>query len=197
MLVIEDVSIKDVWKKSKELILKNGKQIKDGSDVLSELLNLFLKITDPETSSEERIVEDQNLKTWMMQNFQDIKLIPELHNSKSYAWRLYLYNGKDQIKWIIDRLIKKPESKSATITTFLPFEDEKYVPCVSLLDFKIRENALILTTTCRSLDFGMKALYNLYCLSDILHHIASSLHINKMILQVHVISAHVYEKDVK
>ena len=196
MLIIESNSIKEAWIKAKNIILKDGKQIKDGSEALSEHLNLFLKILNPEKSTEENPVENKEMKTWMLQNFQQIKSVPELHDAKSYAWRLYCYNGKDQIKEIINKLKKKPESKSATITTFFPIEDVNYIPCVSLLDFKIRVNSLILTATCRSLDFGMKALYNFYSLSDILHHVASELGLKEILLQVYVISAHVYEKDV-
>ena len=197
MLVIEENTIKDAWKIAKKVILKDGKPIKDGSETLSECLNLFLKIQNPEKSTEENPVVNKEMKIWMMSNFKDIRTISELYDSKSYAWRLYSYNGKDQVNWIINKLKNKPESKSATITTFFPSEDIKYIPCVSLLDFKIRNNSLILTATCRSLDFGMKALYNFYALSDILHHVASKLEISKSILQVHVISAHIYEKDVK
>ena len=197
MLVIEEKTIKNAWNKAKKIILKDGKRIKDGSETLSETLNLFFKIENPEQSTEENPVVNEEIKAWMMNNFKDIKTIPELHDAKSYAWRLYSYDGKDQIKWIINKLKDKPESKSATITTFLPNEDINYIPCVSLLDFKIRKNSLILTATCRSLDFGMKALYNFYALSDILHHVASELDLIKSSLQVHVISAHVYEKDAK
>ncbi len=196
MHIIEGSSIKDTWQTAKTVI-KTGKRILDGSEELFEHLDLFLNIKNPEKSSEEDPIEDIVMKTWMMANFQKIRKVPELNNAKSYAWRLYSYNNKDQIKGIINKLKNKPESKSATITTFFPNEDEQYIPCVSLLDFKIRKNTLILTVTCRSLDFGMKALYNLYCLSDILHHVKDKLGIQESQLNVHVISAHIYEKDLK
>ena len=196
MHIIEGTSIKDTWQTAKTVI-KSGKRILDGSELLIEHLDLFLNINNPERSSEEDPVENTEMKTWMMTNFQKIKKVPELKDARSYAWRLYSYNNKDQIKGIVNKLKNKPESKSATITTFFPIEDEQYIPCVSLLDFKIREETLILTATCRSLDFGMKALYNLYCLSDILHNVKDKLGIQESQLNVHVISAHIYEKDLK
>ncbi|MHA1796942.1 MAG: thymidylate synthase [Candidatus Helarchaeota archaeon] len=195
MRVIKSESIKSAWKTAKKLIIEEGSRIQDGTDVLIEYINLFLSIYDPKTSDKEDTIEDRDIKAWMRTNFREIKRIKELNNTKSYAWRLYSYGEKDQIEWVIKKLKLKPESKSATITTFLPLEDENYIPCVSLLDFKIRNNALFLIVTCRSLDFGMKALYNLFCLSDILHEVGNELRISDLKLQVHVISAHVYEKD--
>jgi len=194
--IIKGSSIKETWQKAKSII-KNGKRILDGSVKLIEHLDLFLSINNPERSSEEDPVENIEMKTWMMNNFQEIKTVPELKDARSYAWRLYSYNDKNQIEAIINKLKNKPESKSATITTFFPNEDVQYIPCVSLLDFKIRERTLILTATCRSLDFGKKAIYNFYCLSDILHNVKEELGIHESRLNVHVISAHIYEKDLK
>lgn len=194
MHLIEETSIVKAWKKAKTLILKKGIKVLDDNEVLFEVLDLFLIIRKPETSDQELEIQNEEMKNWMLSNFTEIKDIPELHNSKSYGWRLYNYQGKNQIDWIIDKLKKKRTTKSATIVTIHP-EDEDYIPCVSLLDFKIRDEELILSVTCRSLDFGKKSLYNLYALSDIAHNVAKELQINRIVLKAYVISAHVYEKD--
>ena len=194
MQLIEETSILNAWKAAKALIIENGSEVLEDNEVLFEILDLFITINHPETSDQELEIHDKNMKKWMLGNFREIKRIPELHNTKSYGWRLYDYQGKNQIHWIIDRLKKKKTTKSATIITIHP-EDEKYIPCVSLLDFKIRENELLLSVTCRSLDFGKKALYNLYALSDIAHDVAKELQISEIVLKILVISAHVYKKD--
>ncbi|MFX0134619.1 MAG: thymidylate synthase [Candidatus Hodarchaeota archaeon] len=194
MHYIEDTSIKNTWKKAKELILNKGSEIFDEDKELFEIIDLFLIINQPETSDQEKVIHDKDMKRWMMENFREIKTIPELHDTKSYGWRLYNFHGKDQIEWVINRLKRKRTTKSATIVTTEP-EDENYIPCVSLLDFKIRNGELLLSVTCRSLDFSKKALYNLYSLSDIAHNVAKELKINSIILKVLVISAHIYKKD--
>ncbi|MHA1385016.1 MAG: thymidylate synthase [Candidatus Helarchaeota archaeon] len=194
MQLIEEKSIVDAWKKAKELIIKTGTQVLDDDDILLEVLDLFLIINQPETSDQEFKVYDKDMKKWMLENFREIKRIPELHNTKSYGWRFYDNNGKNQIKWVIDKLKKKPTTKSATIVTIQP-EDEEYIPCVSLLDFKLRSEKLLLSVTCRSLDFNKKALYNLYALSDIAHDVARELQVHNLVLKVLINSAHIYKKD--
>jgi thymidylate synthase len=194
MRLIEESSIKEAWEKAKKMIIDEGIEVLDVNERLLEILDLFLIINQPEASSQELNVHDKEMKKWMLDNFRKIKKIPELHDTWSYGWRLYNYEGKNQINWVIERLKKKKTSKSASITTLVP-EDEKYIPCVSLLDFKIRNDELILSATCRSLDFGKKALYNFYALSDIAHDVAKKLDINKLVLKVFVVSAHVYKKD--
>ncbi|MHA1378813.1 MAG: thymidylate synthase [Candidatus Helarchaeota archaeon] len=194
MNVIDDNSIVGAWQKAKRLILENGVQVLDEDELLFEVLDLFLIINNPETSDQESVIFDKDMKKWMLDNFKEIKRIRELHNTKSYGWRLYNNQGKNQIKWVINRLKKKKTTKSATIST-IQLEDEKYIPCVSLLDFKIRNEKLLLSAICRSLDFGKKALYNIYALSDIAHNIAKELEISDIVLKIFVNSAHVYKRE--
>jgi hypothetical protein len=39
--------------------------------------------------------------------------------------------GRDQVKWVVERLRSDPATRSATITTLQPLTDTTYVPCVS------------------------------------------------------------------
>jgi thymidylate synthase len=68
---------------------------------------------------------------------------------------------------------------------------------VSLLDFKIRNNSLWLSVTCRSLDFGKRAIHNFTNLASIAKKVANALEIEKFKLFIHVISAHIYKQDWK
>ncbi len=137
------------------------------------------------------------MANWMHANFTEKKPIPELGFTKSYFTRLHDYNGKDQLATVVTKLKSKPETKSATITMLMPNDDSSYIPCVSLLDFKIRDKKLLLTATCRSLDFGRKALYNFVELTLIGKQIQDACKVPGLELHVHVISAHIYEKDMK
>ena len=194
MKTITQNTIQDAWRRAFRFIRKKGQKIKDNEEELIEALNLFLIINNPE---EEKLVTEsqKDIQHWMHENFNEIKKIPEIGNSWSYAWRLYDYQGVDQINWIIEKLKSKPESKSATITMLQKAGEESYVPCISLLDFKIRDNALWLTVTCRSLDFGRKAIYNFYNLAELAKKVANEINLKNIKLFIHAISAHIYKED--
>ena len=72
MHAIVDEKIIDTWRKSKDYIIKEGLSIKDGSETLLEVIDLFLVVTKPEKSDEEFPVIDQTMKKWMLSNFNEI-----------------------------------------------------------------------------------------------------------------------------
>ena len=134
---------------------------------------------------------------WMVRNFTVQEEVPELHHENSYASRLYSsYMGqKNQVEWLIERLKSNPAARSAAITMFEPLTDERYIPCVSLLDFQKTDGNLDMTAYCRALDFGCKAYVNLVMLHLIQKEIAEKVGIpcGKLILIVK--SAHFYMRD--
>lgn len=125
------------------------------------------------------------------------KEVVELGNADSYAVRLFNYDhrGRDQVQWVIDRLQGNGEARSATITTFVPLKDTNYIPCISLLDFWIPDEALELVVYAHSLDFGKKAYGNLLELALLQQMVAEGVGrpIGKLI--IHVKTAHIYEPE--
>ncbi len=103
---------------------------------------LTLEVASPD-SADALIAElgDPDWLDWMHRNFFVAEEVPELGRAKSYAMRLFDYGGtgRDQIAWVVDRLRADPECRDAAITTFQPLTDTSYIPCVSLLDFWLRE----------------------------------------------------------
>lgn len=185
----------DAWKQAIERIKADGTRSFDDDQPILEVMDVFLIITDPQPDP--ALVDvNPEMAAWMHANFTEKMPIEELGNTKSYATRLYDYHGKDQVAAIIKKLKGKPETKSATITMIMP-DDTSYVPCVSLLDFKIRDGILTLTATCRSLDFGKKALFNLLELARIAERVQSGCDVPGIELHVHSISAHIYEQDME
>ena len=134
---------------------------------------------------------------WMHANFTDYSLVRELGDARSYASRLFDYGsvGRDQIAWVIERLRADPTSRSATITTFEPLLDTTYIPCVSLLDFWIRDGALEQVVYAHSIDFGAKGYGNLVELAWLQEHVASALGVATGRLDFIIKSAHVYETE--
>jgi len=198
MITIREDSILDAWKAIKAEIKRNGRDVIDDDEELLEVMNVFVEIRNPYDRDPELDEVDPDMREWMCDNFHGIKKVHELGNSWSYGWRLYHYDGEvNQIEYIAAKLERKPETKSATITTLIRPGLESYVPCVSLLDFKIREGKLILTATCRSIDIGKKGLFNMIELASILNRMAARLMIDDAQLNIHIISAHIYKKDVE
>lgn len=133
---------------------------------------------------------------WMEKNFTQPGKVPELYDEPSYASRLHQYmDQKDQMGWLKERLEKNPHTRAATVTMFEPLRDEKYIPCVSLLDFQMEDGKLDLYVYCRALDFGSKAYANMVMLYRLLQEGAQHLHVpeGKMVFMIK--SAHYYDRD--
>jgi thymidylate synthase len=178
------------------MIMRKGEQQKDGDKKIRELMHFEVVIENP--SEKDSIVEehgDKAMISWMLSNFSEQKRVPELKNSMSYGTRLYNYNGKDQVAWVIQKLKEKPETKAATIPTLMPNEDQGYIPCVSMLDFKLRHGKLVLTAMCRSIDFGNKVYANMIALNQVQQKVASELKVECGKLIMYIASAHIYEDD--
>jgi len=189
-------TIGGAWLMACKTIMEMGKPMKDEEEELRELMQLSLKIRKP--GLDDTIIEtygNKEMLRWMFSNFLEKKLVPELKNSDSYGTRLFDYNGKDQIEWVINKLKKKPETKAATITMLMPNSDSGYIPCVSMLDFKIRDGGLVLTTMCRSIDFGNKFYANMLALHKIQRMVAEKLDVPVGEMVFHIVSAHIYEKS--
>jgi len=169
----------------------------DGRPIL-EVDQVTLHVARPAAQDPivERLGEPERL-AWMHANFTDHARVAALGDARSYAARLYDYasSGRDQISWVIDRLRKDPSSRSATITTFEPLLDTTYIPCVSLLDFWIRDEALELVVYAHSIDFGAKGYGNLVELAFLQEHVARELgrEIGRLVFLVK--SAHIYESE--
>ncbi len=83
----------------------------------------------------------------------------------------------------------------ATITTFEQLIDTTYIPCVSLLDFLVRDGAVELAVYAHSIDFGAKGYGNLVELASLQQHVAGQLGRAAGRLLMIVKSAHVYESE--
>jgi thymidylate synthase len=142
---------------------------------------------------------DPERLAWMHANFTDHASVAALGDADSYATRLFDYehSGRDQVRWVIDRLRADRSSRSATITTFQPHTDKTYIPCVSMLDFWLPDDALELVVYAHSIDFGAKGYGNLVELASLQRHVADALAVPVGRLLMNVKSAHVYETELE
>lgn len=193
-------TIGNAWITMLREIIKNGKATLYNGDVskpIQELIGTTFTIQNiimPDPIIEKYMVKEEY--EWMEDNFTKLGTVKELHNENSYASRLYNYmNEKNQINWVIDRLKNKKYTCSATITTFEPLTDEKYIPCVSMIDFYVQNEKLDMYVYCRSLDFGCKAYVNLVMLYKILQQVSKEINLTPGDMHMAIKSSHIYDKD--
>jgi thymidylate synthase len=198
IVVVESPTLGQGWLRTSRAILERGALERYDDQPTRELALLTLVVEQP-SSDDPLIAElgDAEWLAWMHENFFVQKDVPELGDAKSYAVRLFNYagTGRDQIAWVVERLRADPTCRSATVTTFQPLTDTTYIPCVSLLDFWIPNDALELVVYAHSLDFGKKAYGNLVELARLQEHVAGALDCAVGRLVVHAKSAHVYEPE--
>jgi thymidylate synthase len=123
--------------------------------------------------------------------------VAELGEADSYATRLYDYAhaGRDQIRWVIDRLAANPWARDAAVTTFQPLTDTSYIPCVSLLDFWLVNGRLQVAVYAHAIDFGTKGYANLIELAALQSRVAGDLGAGIGTLTMTVKSAHIYQTE--
>jgi thymidylate synthase len=194
--IVEADTLGESWLRVSRAILDGGEAATWGPLATVELARLAVVVSRPDPG-DPLIAElgDPEWLAWMEANFGDHAAVADLGGARSYAARLYDYDGRDQVAWVVERLRADPAARDATITTFMPLADATYVPCVSLLDFWIPDGSLELLVYAHSLDFGKKAYGNLVELARLQHRVAGELGVPPGRLVLHVKSAHVYESE--
>ena len=191
-------TIGEAWLDVAQRILTAGEpSLYDGKPIL-EIERVTVSVERPRADDPiiQQLADPERL-AWMHANFTDHSLVAELGDARSYASRLFNYAGagRDQISWVVERLRADPSSRSATITTFEPLVDTSYIPCVSMLDFWMRDGRLDQVVYAHSIDFGSKGYGNLVELAWLQEHVAGELGVPVGRLDFIVKSAHVYDTE--
>ena len=197
-LAIRAGTIGEAWLEVARRILADGAPSRYDDLPILEVDQVTITVDRP--ASHDAIVDrlgDPARLAWMHANFTDHSLVAALGDARSYASRLFDYagSGRDQVQWVIDRLAADPTSRSATITTFEPLLDTSYIPCVSLLDFWVRDEAVEQVVYAHSIDFGAKGYGNLVELADLQERVAAGLGRPLGRLVFIVKSAHIYDTE--
>lgn len=195
---IEAATLGEAWIGIASAILQEGVDGDwEGLPIL-EVFRATLEIRSP--AVDDPIIAhygDPERLAWMRSNFVDRSRVAELGGSDSYATRLYDYGhaGRDQIRWVIERIAANPSTRDATITTFQPLTDDTYIPCISLLDFWLRQQSLQLEVYAHGIDFGTKGYANLVELAALQARVAEELGATVGMLTMSVKSAHIYATE--
>src|SRR5690242_2966994 len=195
---IEAMTLGEAWIAIAGAVLTGGVAGSwDGLPIV-EVLRATLDVYSP--NLEDPIIArhgDPERLGWMHANFTDHSRVAELGDADSYATRLYDYahTGRDQIRWVVERLAANPWTRDATITTFQPLTDTSYIPCVSLLDFWLVMEKLQLAVYAHGIDFGTKGYANLVELAALQTRVARDLGVGVGTLTMTVKSAHIYQTE--
>jgi thymidylate synthase len=195
---IDAITLGEAWIAIAAAILKGGVVGNwDGLPIV-EVFRATLDVYSPRV--DDPIIAqhgDPERLAWMHAHFIDHSRVAELGDADSYATRLYDYahSGRDQIRWVIDRLAANPWARDVTVTTFQPLTDNSYIPCVSLLDFWLVEGKLQLAVYANAIDFGTKGYANLVELAALQTRVAGDLGVGVGTLTMTVKSAHIYQTE--
>ena len=105
----------------------------------------------------------------------------------------------DQIEYVIDKLHTCSTSRRAIAVTWRPALDthQEDVPCMVLLDFKVRNQNLYITGYWRSWDIYGASYANMKGVECIGRYICKRLGLRLKQLHILASSAHIYETDIK
>ncbi|MCE5214077.1 MAG: thymidylate synthase [Methanobacterium sp.] len=209
--LIEADEIADGWETLVRKIMEEGKEIKDerGSRT-KELLNIMVNIKNP---------LGKNLSDYYLSNMarisnirvpegyfwsgEKLEIYSQQFISKDLQGFIYTYGNRlrkhfqdiDQIQEAINRLKNCEESRRAISVTWDPVMDTKNdeVPCMMLVDLKIRDGKLNITGLWRSHDIYGAWFPNAVGLANLAQYAAGELGVKVGTLTIHSISAHIYE----
>lgn len=204
---IIDTSAKELWKKGLNYILNEGIDFKDQNGRICREVNaLMMRLTDFK-DVDYPIESLSHISDWIYPRLSEMKsIILEGKLAKSYVYsygeRVFSYskNAINQMDdFVIPLLKKNPSSRKAVITLWNPEKDAKPEAVISpglvVLDFKLRDNKLIVFALVRSNDIFIGWPANLYQLYVLGEYICKKIHCKMGSITTCSTSAHVFEEN--
>ena len=194
-ILIKVSTIKTGWETLVKKVIKKGVEIKDERGSLTkELLNMVVMVKNPLD------IEAPEGYFW---SGEKLEKYAEQFLSNDKQGFVYTYGNRlrkhfddvDQIQEAIERLKNFKESRRAISITWDPTVDTKNneVPCMILVDFKVRNGKLNTTGLWRSHDIYGAWFPNAVGLSHLAQYAAKEVGVGVGTLTIHSISAHIYE----
>jgi thymidylate synthase len=194
-ILIEKPTIRKGWETLVKRVMKEGSEIKDERGSLTlELRNTVVSMDNP-------------LKLEIPPGYfwsgEKLEIYAEQFLSDDKQGFIYTYGnrlrkhfeGIDQIGEAIRRLKNCNASRRAISVTWDPPTDtkEEEVPCMILVDFKIRDGELHTTGLWRSHDIYGAWFPNAVGLTRLSQYVAEEVGVEVGTLTIHSISAHIYQ----
>jgi thymidylate synthase len=196
MYFVSNKTIGETWLKSIKIVMEKGNSHFDEDVEIKEILGLTVEVSEPKLS--DNIIDifgDENVVSSTLRKFSRNPNMPD----KPFTYGELIYNkeGVDQFQWLVDRLKKKKETKSATISLLIAGDINPNLPCLVIVDAKIRNSKLNLQFFFRSQNILGRQYANLLALAKIQYDLAEQLSVEIGTLKGYVASAHIYDYDFK
>ena len=194
-ILIRAPTIKSGWESLVKRIITNGVEINDERGSLTlELLNTMVSVQKP---LELEIPEGYFWRGEKLEKYAEQFLSDDQQGFiYTYGNRLRKhFQGIDQIQEAINRLKNCNQSRRAISITWDPPTDtqSEEVPCMIIVDFKIRDGKLQTTGLWRSHDIYGAWFPNAVGLTHLASYVAEKVGVDVGTLTIHSISAHIYE----
>nr|WP_296466892.1 thymidylate synthase [uncultured Acetatifactor sp.] len=189
--VVMGNTVGDTWVRYLRTVIKHGEYYHDEGERILELEDAVLCVEDD--TENDPILEkyaDMHLKELYLKKMQSTEIVKELN--ASYGKRIYDQLGVNQYQWCYERLKNKPESKAATMSLLLPDDPGPRIPCLNIIDFKLRNDVLYTKTFFRSQN-AMNAYGNLCALFWLSGNMARDLNVKRGNLTCFIANGHIYE----
>ncbi|NYB51386.1 MAG: thymidylate synthase [Methanobacteriaceae archaeon] len=194
-ILIKTPTIRRGWETLVKRVMQNGSEIKDERGSLTlELLNTVVTINNP---------LELEIPDGYFWSGEKLEIYAEQFLSDDKQGFVYTYGnrlrehfeGIDQIGEAIKRLKNCKESRRAISVTWDPTTDTRQdeVPCMILVDFKIRDGKLHTTGLWRSHDIYGAWFPNAVGLAHLSEYVAGEVGVEVGTLTIHSISAHIYQ----
>ena len=194
-ILIKTSTIKNGWETLVKRVMQKGAEIKDERGSLTlELRNTVVTMNRP---------LDLEIPPGYFWSGEKLEIYAEQFLSDDKQGFVYTYGnrlrkhfeGIDQIGEAIRRLKNCKESRRAISVTWDPPTDTQHeeVPCMILVDFKIRDGKLHTTGLWRSHDIYGAWFPNAVGLTHLSKYVAEEVGVEVGTLTIHSISAHIYQ----
>jgi thymidylate synthase (methanogen type) len=187
-------TIGECWINSIKAVMNHGNDHYDEDVKIKEILGLLVEIEHP--LLDDKIINqfgDPNVINRTLDKFSKNVHMPD--RPFTYGACIYDKNGIDQFEWLVNRLLSKRETKSATICLLTPGSQSANLPCLTTIDAKIRNNRLSLQFFFRSQNIFGRQYANLLALVKLQNDIAKRCSAEVGTLKGYVASAHIYDYD--
>ena len=187
-------SVGEVWIKYLIYLLENGTIYHDEKEEILEKDDIVLIINDNITN--DPILNkyaDKKLASLYLQKMQTLEIVPELN--ASYGQRIFNQLGVNQYEWCLNRLKKKPETKAATMSLLLPDDPGPRIPCLDIIDLKLRNGTLSAKTFFRSQN-ALNAYGNILALFWLLDKFSTDLNVKRDKITCFISNGHIYLKKI-
>jgi thymidylate synthase len=185
----------ELWRDAVRSCLDVGTYVRDGNQKLIEMNGIAFQIDHPQSNNTDiRRYCNEEMIQQMWFNF--LSLQPQFGYNFSYGERLDLHKKETALTCVVKRLQNNQDSKSTVISLLRNSDfDEGHVPCITTLDFKIRNDTLNIHYYSRSQDLFKKSYADNLAIFAIGEKVANQLAVPFGYLGGYISSGHIYEQD--